>query len=391
MDHSAQTTVTILIASDSTADAALVKKLLDSEFDQVFVSTDPERAVEDFERRRPDVLVLAFDSLEKSERYYLGLYRLSAKGHLSAHRTVILCGKDEVKQVYQLCRKEHFDDYVLFWPMTNDAPRLPMAVHHALRDLLATRDHGPSVAEFAAQARRLAELEALLNRQMAQGCQHIEGAGHAMAHAEREIGAALDGFSRRLVQGELPEVLEIKSVAGLEREIDRFKREDIGRHLRSAAESVQPLHLWTDEFMQECAPLLETARALDALADRVQITVLVVDDDDFQRKIVAKILEAQNYRPVFAGSGVEALTILRKLRPDLILMDVVMPDMDGMETTRRLKAMPELAEVPVVMVTGKSEGNVVIDSLKAGAVDFVVKPFDRDTLMAKIERALRTV
>jgi len=158
---------TILIAADSSADAALVKKLLDPEFDQVFVSTDPEQAVKDFELRHPDVLLLAFDTLEKAERHYLGLYRLSAKGHLPAHRTVILCHRAEVKQVYQLCRKEQFDDYVLFWPMTNDAPRLSMAEHHALRDLYATSVNGPSAAEFAAQARRLVELEALLDRQMA--------------------------------------------------------------------------------------------------------------------------------------------------------------------------------------------------------------------------------
>lgn len=65
-----------------------------------------------------------------------------------------------------------------------------------------------------------------------------------------------------------------------------------------------------------------------------------------------------------------------------------MPNMDGIETTRHLKAVPQLAHVPVIMVTGKSDGQVVIDSLKAGATDFVVKPFDRVTLISKIDHAL---
>jgi CheY-like chemotaxis protein len=114
----------------------------------------------------------------------------------------------------------------------------------------------------------------------------------------------------------------------------------------------------------------------------------VIDDDEFQRKIIGKLLEAENYHLVFAASGVEALKMLRKMRPDIILMDIMMPEMDGIETTRRLKTVPHLARTPVIMVTGDSEGNVVIDSLKAGAVDFVVKPFTAATLVAKINRVL---
>jgi DNA-binding response OmpR family regulator len=63
--------------------------------------------------------------------------------------------------------------------------------------------------------------------------------------------------------------------------------------------------------------------------------------------------------------------------------------MNGIETTRQLKSMPQLANVPVIMFTAKSEGNVVAESLKAGARDFVVKPFDRATLIGKVEKVLR--
>lgn len=69
-------------------------------------------------------------------------------------------------------------------------------------------------------------------------------------------------------------------------------------------------------------------------------------------------------------------------------MDVMMPDMDGIETTQHLKAVPQFAKIPVIMITGKSEGQTVKDSLKAGAADFVVKPFDPAPLIAKIDHAL---
>jgi len=378
----------ILVASDNPGDAALVKELLTQEFEQVFLSLHPDLAVQDFECRAPDVLVLAFNTLEKSERYSLGLYRRSAKIHLQPHRTVILCNKDEVGQAYQACRKQYFDDYILFWPMTNDAPRLLMSVHHSLRELIAISEGGPSVAEFAVQARRLAEFGSMLGLQIAQGSQRIEVANRAMKQAEQEIGAALDGFSRKLAQGDVSNKAKIKAVASLKQEIKRFKQEEIGQRFRMVAESVLPIQQWADEFSKGCAPHIESARTLNAMVDGIRPMILVVDDDAFQHKIVGALLASENYRLAFAGGGVEALNILRETQPDLILMDIMMPDLDGIETTRRLKTMPQLANVPVIMVTGKSEGAAVRDSLKAGAANFVVKPFDRATLLEKVAHAL---
>ncbi len=311
----------ILVASANVGDAAMVKRLLEAEHDRVFVSTDPDRVVEDFALHAPDVLVLAFDRLQLAEQYYLGLYRLSGRVHLHPHRTVVLCGKDEVMQAYQACKKEYFDDYVLFWPVSHDAPRLLMAVHHALLAMEATRDVGPTVAEFAVQARMLAGLEPLLDRQIA-----------------------------------------------------------------AAAPQAPPQ--WAADFREECAPHMASVRNLNTLADRIVQTILVVDDDAFQRKFVGKLLEASRYCLVYAASGAEALGVLRRIQPDLILMDVVMPDMDGIETTRRLKAEARFAQVPVIMVTGKNEGVTVRNSMLAGASNFLVKPFDRPTLLAKVARAL---
>lgn len=386
MNTPTRTTACILIASDNAADAALVKQLLSGAFDKVYTSTDPDKVVQDYEHRLPQVLVLAFDALAKAERYYLSLYRLSSKIHLQAHRTVILCGKDEVNQAAALCTKRSFDDYVLFWPMNHDAPRLRMSVHHVLRDLSAMEDSGPSVAEFAAQARRLSELEGLLDRQMASGGKHVGAAQRAMNRVEQDIGTALDGLSRQLSDGALRELVDVKDAAGLGRELARFNREQLRHRFAAAQASLHPIRDWVDEARNECVPYIESARALSAMADRVRPTVMIVDDDEFQRKIVARILEPEKYRLVFAASGAEALNLIGRGLPDVVLMDVQMPGMDGIEATRRLKAVPLFAKVAVIMLTGKSESAVVVDCLSAGAADFVVKPVDRLKLLAKVAR-----
>jgi len=318
MDTHASIADTILIVTDITTDASLVKDMLNSEFDHVFTSTDPEKLVADFVSHRPSVLVLAFNTLEKSENYYLGLYRLCEAVHQYPHRTVILCNKDELKRAYELCKKDYFDDYVLFWPMSQDSSRLLMSIHCALRELADLKADRPSAAEFAAQARHLAEQGKSLDKKVAQGDQHIEVSSRAMEQAEQKIGTALDGFSQRLISDSLSGAGAAKNADDLKNEISRFKREEVQQNFRAAAESAQPLKQWAQELKQECAPLMESARALNAMGERVQPTVLVVDDDELQRKIVGKLLEAENYHLIFAGDGFEALNLLRKTRPDII-------------------------------------------------------------------------
>ncbi|HEX7437634.1 MAG TPA: hypothetical protein VF308_13070, partial [Caldimonas sp.] len=84
----------ILIATDVGADAEMLRRLLHAEYPKVVLSIQPASFVEDFDRHRPQVLVLAFKTLEAAERYYLGLYRHSAQVNATPHRTLLLCGKD---------------------------------------------------------------------------------------------------------------------------------------------------------------------------------------------------------------------------------------------------------------------------------------------------------
>jgi CheY-like chemotaxis protein len=379
----------VLVATDVASDADLVRKLLRGEFATVMSSTDPDRAIQDFEKHRPEVLVLAFDGLEKAERYYLGLYRLGTVVHALPHRTVILCNKDDLQRVYQLCRKEYFDDYVLFWPLTHDAPRLPMAVHHALRQLSVHQPGGPAAGDFAAQARRLAAVGDRMEHHAALGSERIDAARQSLQHAGHDIGSALDGFSHRISGGELSDVVEVKDAPRFQREIDRLKADEIGASLRQVAASVQPMRDWADSFKKELAPHVESARALQTLAERVRPLVLVVDDDEFQHKVLGKLLDNANIELAFATSGIGALVALRKRKPDVILMDVELPDMDGVETTRQIKSAPPFASVPVLMITGHSDKKVVVRSMKAGASGFVVKPFNREILIAKIRSVLK--
>lgn len=375
----------IMVATDDAGDADLLTKMLCEEFTEVAISIDPGQAVADFERCKPSVLLLAFKTLEKAERHYLGLYRLGTTAHSLPHRTIVFCDKTTVNQAYELCRKGLFDDYILFWPLSFDTRRLSMAVNNALRDL-ETQTGLPAMAKVAAQARRIAELEDVLAQSLAEGGARAAAVNQSIEQAELEIGIAMDDFSNGLVADGLNDAVEVKDASRLRGEIETLKTGGVQQRLRVVKESMVPVHEWMDDLKRDVAPHLESARALKAQACKVRPVVLVVDDDEFQHTLLTQILGTKRYELVLADSGARGLAAVQKRRPDLILMDIDMPDMDGLEVLRRLKGIKEFADIPVIMITGHGEKDVVIKSHKAGADDFVVKPFEKAIVLQKVNK-----
>ncbi|MBI1852197.1 MAG: response regulator [Planctomycetes bacterium] len=117
--------------------------------------------------------------------------------------------------------------------------------------------------------------------------------------------------------------------------------------------------------------------------------VLIVDDEPSERDTLRALLEKEGYDLVFADSGREALKVATQQRPDLILLDVMMPDMDGFEACRRLRAHPWLAEVPIILVTALDDRHSRVAGIESGADDFVSKPIDRLELRARVRTVTR--
>ncbi len=120
-----------------------------------------------------------------------------------------------------------------------------------------------------------------------------------------------------------------------------------------------------------------------------QSTILIVDDEPRGRDTLEALLMPLGHRLEFAGSGSQSLEQATALQPDLILLDVMMPDMDGFEVCRRLRLDPELGEVPVMLVTALDDKDSRFKGLEAGADDFISKPYDRMELRARVKTVLR--
>ena len=116
--------------------------------------------------------------------------------------------------------------------------------------------------------------------------------------------------------------------------------------------------------------------------------VLIVDDSPTDVHVMQRALEQGGYRTASAADGSEAIRKARELHPDLILMDIVMPGVNGFQATRQLSSDPQTRSIPVIMVTSKSQESDRVWGLRQGAVDYLVKPVASDQLVRKAQAAL---
>src|SRR5689334_15205123 len=118
-------------------------------------------------------------------------------------------------------------------------------------------------------------------------------------------------------------------------------------------------------------------------------TVLIIDDDRTARETLMAMLEGEHYDLQVAKDGMQALQMLEYLQPDLILLDVMMPGMDGYEVCRRIRATPRLAEVPIILLTALDDQDSLVRGIESGADDFLSKPADRRELIARVRTITR--
>ena len=117
--------------------------------------------------------------------------------------------------------------------------------------------------------------------------------------------------------------------------------------------------------------------------------ILIVDDIEENLKVLTETLVEEGFRPLQAKSGERALQVAKAAAPDLILLDIKMPGMDGFETIAALKADPDTAEIPVIFISALNQIEDKVRGFKAGAVDYVSKPFQKEEVVARVGTHLK--
>ena len=285
-------TAKVLVVSDNSDDAAQVVEQLGDEYEQVRSSTDPAKAVADFEAFCPDVLLLAFSRLDKAQRYSLGLYRQSPMVATHRHATVLLVSKSEVRAAFDLCKSGNFDDYLLHWPHAQDGQRLAMSVWNAARSV-ALQSSRPAHGELDRHARQLVEIDSLLLQELAEGEIRLGGAARVRQATEQAFGAAIDEFAQRLTDRAHGPIVAADEGEALAREVTSLKATTFSSSAEAgAAAHASAAHAGAAEGSPRATPGADARlRCHDCGGSPFRV---VVDDDALTGKLIAQALQHQN-------------------------------------------------------------------------------------------------
>jgi two-component system chemotaxis response regulator CheY len=122
------------------------------------------------------------------------------------------------------------------------------------------------------------------------------------------------------------------------------------------------------------------------LGEKDMAKILIVDDAEFLRVRISKMLTGEGYEVIEAENGLRAVETYKSAHPDMVLMDVTMPEMDGLTALKTIREFD--ANAKVIMLTALGQEMVVLDAIKSGAKDFIVKPFEADRVMGAIKKFL---
>ena len=121
------------------------------------------------------------------------------------------------------------------------------------------------------------------------------------------------------------------------------------------------------------------------------VTILVIDDDELVSQTLQRALKLYGYHVMVAATGTEGLQLARRHRPDLFILDIVMPGADGYQVCRQIRGDPLLREIPVLFLTAKGKDEDKIEGFRAGADDYLSKPFNMEELQLRLQAILRRV
>lgn len=147
---------------------------------------------------------------------------------------------------------------------------------------------------------------------------------------------------------------------------------------------------WSTNTTQETSTTALTDEPVTQKQANNDLMILVVEDEVVNQQMMTMVLEKENYQVILAKDGQEAIDILESKIPNLILMDIKMPKINGLEVTKLIKTNPKLQHIPIVMLSAHTEQPVVNECLKCGAVDYLIKPAQRKELLDRVTRFIKS-
>jgi CheY-like chemotaxis protein len=376
----------ILIVTDLPEEGQSIRKLLTDDMGEYWCADTDAEGVRLFAEKRPRVLILSFDEIGKAELFYLALHRQCPQIQDTPHQSLLFCANKEAGTAFRLCRKGIVDDYMVNRPLY-DPFRLRLSIHQALGMSVIKQQSDNLRRHLADVGGDLRHLDEHMGKTLAAGKELQQENLHVFKEYNGKMSTDLAQFEERLLESGLDNAVKILDRSALQQQLDQLTHKNMEVEKLHIEKKMQDAQAWAKKADKDFRQQVEPLRKTEFSPARPE--VMVVDDEGVYRELIVDVLGESDFRVSGAESGPVALTRLKNRKPNMILLDFQMPGLNGLETLRRIKADSNLHAIPVIMLTGDSEKTLVRECVMAGAVDFVVKPSNRATLIAKIRAHLK--
>lgn len=378
----------IIIAGDSEDELQTVRGLLPKDIGDCWSVNNISEAVRLFTEKRPNVLILSFLEINDAEAFYLTLYRQCPQIQEIKHQTLVLCKSAEAERAFNLCKGGSIDDYVVNRPLY-DPFRLKLSIYQALEREDTRQQITGMEQRYAGVGSDLRSLDEHVGHALESGKEKHQEALRSFQKFISTVDVNLDQIEKNMGGSKQDDLDKIFEHGSLRDQFNQFRQNSLKPGLHDTEKLLKDFNGWLQTLDKGYRTQIETLKKVEFPPQLPEI--MLVDDDNFFLEMLGDMLSEAGFRVVMAENGQTALDKLHQRRPDLMLLDFNMPGLNGIDALLQIKADPGLRTVPVIMLTGASDKGLVQKSIKIGAVDFIVKPGNRETILAKIRARLPKV
>ena len=373
----------ILIVSDSIDEIKDVQHLLAEDFGSLLKADSESEGLHLFKTRHPLLLILAFQDIEKAEHFYLSLYRHDNNMYETPHQTLLLCKNSESERAYQLCTGGTFDDFVADRPLY-EPYRLRLSVSQALKRRSQEQYAYLLNNQLEKITLGLHKFDHFIGGELTTGSKQNREAISRFHYFTKKLATDLEQLEEDLLKKTSESGLPNTNKKNLKNQFNQFRKNSLKKGSQRVIEQLDVSGSWLNGLNDGYKEYAETFPKKNNTAH-----VMLIDDDEFYRDTLIAMLEEEGVNIVGLADGKAAIDKLKHTKPDLILLDYQMPELNGIETLIQIKSNPETRSIPIIMLTGIHERSIVDQSIQAGAADYIVKPSDRETIMTKIHQTIQ--
>lgn len=323
MSDSSSKQLSVLLVVQDAMDREPLARLVPSEWHVTVVHSEVEAATLAYKESEADAILLSINDLDVCADFYAKLIKRANIQRDAAPYSVALCLQRHSPRAGELCVSGSFDDFATAKPIPQ-VERIHLALHRAM--------------------------------------------------SRKEFRGEITQFKRRLDAAQ----------AAFEA-LGRIRRDALGtlQAIKANAASEPTLAALFDEVASGMGKLV--AQGLSTCSTRTK-KILIVDDDELMREVLGATLESGGFEPCHAANANDAFMQLGRNEISLILMDLMMPGLDGIGATRKIRALAQCRATPIIIISGESDLESMKMSRAAGATDFLIKPIDKDRLLEKVAK-----